>query len=92
MIQDIERIFTTRNLDFTDLSILNAIASGDMTLGDICIKVNRENKRQWLHHRLAALEKKGLLKQSKMKRGDTRRVKRGVTVAGKKMLDSLKNL
>lgn len=92
MIQDIERIFTTKNLDFTDLSILNAIASGDMTLGDICIKVNRENKRQWLHHRLANLESKGLIRQSKMKRGDTRRVKRSITTTGKKMLDSLKNL
>jgi len=92
MIKDIERIFTTKNLDFMDLSILSAISAGAMTLGEICTKVNRENKRQWLHHRLAALEEKKLISQNPMKRGDARRVKRSLTVAGKKMLESLNNL
>lgn len=92
MIKDIERIFTTRNMDFMDLKILSAIHSGAMTLGDICDLVGRPEKRQWLHHRLMLLENKGLLRQAPMKRGDTRRMKRSLTKEGKKMFESLKNL
>jgi len=92
MIKDSERIFTTKNLDFMDLNILSAINSGAMTLGEICSKVNREGKRQWLAHRLGLLESKGLIKQVAMKRGDTRRLRRSLTASGKKMFESLNNL
>jgi DNA-binding HxlR family transcriptional regulator len=91
MIKDIEH-FTSKHLDFMDLNILSAINSGVVTLGNICDKVGRPKKRQWLHHRLGLLEQKGLLKQVAQKRGDTRRLKRSLTREGKKMFESLNNL
>ncbi len=91
MIKDIEH-FTSKHLDFMDLNILSAINSGVVTLGDICDKVGRPEKRQWLHHRLGLLEQKGLLKQVAQKRGDTRRLRRSLTREGKKMFEALNNL
>ena len=92
MIKDIERIFTTKNLDFMDLNILSAIHEGAMTLGNICDKVGRPEKRQWLAHRLGLLESKGLIRQVAQKRGDTRRLRRSLTAESKRIFESLKNL
>lgn len=92
MIKDIEKILSEKQLDFMDLRIMESIKDGAVTLGEICDKVERVGKRQWLHHRLGLLESKGLLKQAPMKRGDTRRMKRSIMKEGKKILESLKNL